>query len=113
MDSNEPGTGIVEPPKQAPKQQPKQEQPVTSTKAEVTAEAPKAASNKQREEIVRLLNNPVITSTEKAKGLTKVADYTEDVATKVITHLKKVISDREAEQDGAPEVAAEPAGFQK
>lgn len=82
-------------------------------KQEIAVEATVMATNKQKEELQSLLNDPVITSTEKAKGLTAISGYTEERATKAITKLKEVIADRKAEQDGAPEVALNYSPFRE
>jgi len=97
---------------------PKAEQPqaVAETKAmkavpaeaekQETAPAPAAssvkyASAKQKEEIIRLLNNPVITRQEKTKMLLNINKLDEERATQAIAKLKKVIEDREEEQNAA------------
>ncbi|RDC62257.1 hypothetical protein AHMF7616_00848 [Adhaeribacter pallidiroseus] len=61
----------------------------------------KYASAKQKEEIIRLLNNPVITRQEKTKMLLNINKLDEERATQAIVKLKKVIEDREDEQTAA------------
>jgi hypothetical protein len=72
----------------------------------VAAEAPvanavKYASAKQKEEIIRLLNNPVITRQEKTKMLLNINKLDEERATQAIAKLKKVIEDREDQSAAA------------
>jgi hypothetical protein len=60
------------------------------------SEAPvKFASARQKEEIIRLLNNPVITRQEKTKMLLNINKLDEERARQSIAKLKKVIDDRE------------------
>ncbi|QNF34300.1 hypothetical protein HUW51_16805 [Adhaeribacter swui] len=61
----------------------------------------KYASAKQKEEIIRLLNNPVITRQEKTKMLLNINKLDEERATQAIAKLKKVIEEREDEQTAA------------
>lgn len=82
--------------------------PVTpeETVSPVAAEAPvantvKYASAKQKEEIIRLLNNPVITRQEKTKMLLNINKLDEERATQAIAKLKKVIEDREDQSAAA------------
>ncbi len=73
------------------------------------AEAPKEeqsasvryASAKQKEEIIRLLNNPTITRQEKTKMLLNINRFDEERAAQAIEKLKKVIEDREDGQSAA------------
>ncbi|WP_207431321.1 hypothetical protein [Sabulibacter ruber] len=70
--------------------------------APVAEEAPvKYATAKQKEEIIRLLNNPVITRQEKTKMLLNINKLDEERAKQSITKLKKVIEEREHEQSAA------------
>lgn len=81
--------------------------PVEAEKQTESAPAPAAASSvkyasaKQKEEIIRLLNNPVITRQEKTKMLLNINKLDEERATQAIAKLKKVIEDREEEQTAA------------
>ncbi|TXK37893.1 hypothetical protein FVR03_14620 [Pontibacter qinzhouensis] len=59
------------------------------------------ASAKQKEEIIRLLNNPVITRQEKTKMLLNINRLDEERAAQAIEKLKKVIEDREDGQSAA------------
>ncbi len=88
------------------------EKKVTMKAAEANTEAPKAeaettstsvryASAKQKEEIIRLLNNPVITRQEKTKMLLNINRLDEERATQAIDKLKKVIEEREDGQSAA------------
>ena len=69
------------------------------------AESPSAsvryASAKQKEEIIRLLNNPVITRQEKTKMLLNINRFDEERAAQAIDKLKKVIEEREDGQSAA------------
>lgn len=79
--------------------------PVEAEKQPETTSAPAAsvkyASAKQKEEIIRLLNNPVITRQEKTKMLLNINKLDDERATQAIAKLKKVIEDREDEQTAA------------
>jgi hypothetical protein len=81
---------------------------VTTAAAEVpAAEAPAAtpvqyATASQKEEIIRLLNHPLITRQEKTKMLLNINRLDEERATQAIAKLRKAIEDRE----GATAVAA-------
>lgn len=90
------------------------EKKATMKAAEATTEAPKAeveaetasasiryASAKQKEEIIRLLNNPVITRQEKTKMLLNINRLDEERAKQAIDKLKKVIEEREDGQSAA------------
>lgn len=59
------------------------------------------ASAKQKEEIIRLLNNPTITRQEKTKMLLNINRFDEERAAQAIEKLKKVIEDREDGQSAA------------
>jgi len=72
----------------------------------VAAEAPlnnavKYASAKQKEEIISLLNNPVITRQEKTKMLLNINKLDEERAVQAIAKLKKVIEEREEQSAAA------------
>lgn len=93
------------------------EKKATMKAAEATKEAPKSqdapqeaetatasvkyASAKQKEEIIRLLNNPVITRQEKTKMLLNINRLDEERASQAIDKLKKVIEEREDGQSAA------------
>jgi len=81
--------------------QPAQSAPSEPEKADQkpVAIAIKYASAKQKEEIIRLLNYPVITRQEKTKMLLNINKLDEERATQAIAKLKKVIKERE---NGAP-----------
>ncbi|WP_233219020.1 hypothetical protein [Adhaeribacter arboris] len=106
---NEPGTGAVDPPKQVPITPPVQ----PSTQPESTSEGeeqPQTASKKyatqrQKEEIIRLLNNPVITRQEKTKMLLNINKLDVERADQAIAKLKKVIVNREEEERGGPAIS--------
>ncbi|MFT2008215.1 hypothetical protein ACMA1I_06030 [Pontibacter sp. 13R65] len=79
---------------------------VAAAATETAAEADKTpgvryASAKQKEEIIRLLNNPVITRQEKTKMLLNINRLDEERAAQAIDKLKKVIEDREDGQSAA------------
>ncbi|MFD2245613.1 hypothetical protein [Pontibacter ruber] len=59
------------------------------------------ASAKQKEEIIRLLNNAVITRQEKTKMLLNINRLDEERAAQAIDKLKKVIEEREDGQSAA------------
>lgn len=71
--------------------------------AATTAETPNTryASARQKEEIIRLLNNPVITREEKTKMLLNINRFDEARAADAIEKLKKVIEGREDGQASA------------
>lgn len=76
--------------------------PVPAIDAPETAETTvKYATAKQKEEIIRLLNNPVITRQEKTKMLLNINKLDEERAKQSIQKLRKVIEDREQEQAAA------------
>ncbi|MBJ6142175.1 hypothetical protein JAO77_02185 [Hymenobacter sp. BT559] len=76
---------------------------VTNTPAPTPAEAPAAeaaapvqyATASQKEEIIRLLNHPLITRQEKTKMLLNINRLDEERATQAIAKLRKAIEDRE------------------
>jgi hypothetical protein len=81
---------------------------VTEQPAPAVAEpqAPAAASStyataQQKEEIIRLLNHPVVTRQEKTKMLLNINKLDQERATQAITNLKKTIDDRENGQAAA------------
>ncbi|MBC6611846.1 hypothetical protein H8B15_13005 [Hymenobacter sp. BT507] len=88
-------------------------QPVAAPAPAVAAEAPamKAvpaeqpavtyASAAQKEEIIRLLNHPVITRQEKTKMLLNINRLDEERATQAVAKLKKAIDDRENGESAA------------
>ncbi len=59
------------------------------------------ASAKQKEEIIRLLNNPTITRQEKTKMLLNINRFDEERAAQAIEKLTKVIEEREDGQSAA------------
>ena len=59
------------------------------------------ASASQKEEIIRLLNHPVVTRAEKTKMLLNINRLDEERATQAIAKLKKAIDDRENGQTAA------------
>ncbi|WP_026463809.1 hypothetical protein [Adhaeribacter aquaticus] len=67
---------------------------VESVAAAPVENAVKYASAKQKEEIIRLLNNPVITRQEKTKMLLNINKLDEERANQVIVKLRKVIEER-------------------
>ncbi len=69
--------------------------------AEPETAAVKYASAKQKEEIIRLLNNPVVTRQEKTKMLLNINRLDEERAAQAIDKLKKVIEEREDGQSAA------------
>ncbi len=69
--------------------------------AESPAASVRYASAKQKEEIIRLLNNPVITRQEKTKMLLNINRFDEERASQAIDKLKKVIEEREDGQSAA------------
>ncbi|UPL50173.1 hypothetical protein [Hymenobacter sublimis] len=68
---------------------------------EAAAPATTYASASQKEEIIRLLNHPVITRPEKTKMLLNINRLDEERATQAIAKLKKAIDDRENGQTSA------------
>jgi hypothetical protein len=100
-------TGNVPTPAAAPSPAPvaaAEPQPVmramTTAPVEVVAEAPATtpvqyATASQKEEIIRLLNHPVITRQEKTKMLLNINRLDEERATQAIAKLRKAIEDRE------------------
>ncbi|MFD2785236.1 hypothetical protein [Hymenobacter rubripertinctus] len=78
--------------------------PAESAVAAVSEPAALAyASASQKEEIIRLLNHPVVTRAEKTKMLLNINRLDEERATQAIAKLKKAIDDRE---NGPTAVAA-------
>ena len=81
---------------------------VTNTPAESPAPAAEVAAPvqyataSQKEEIIRLLNHPLITRQEKTKMLLNINRLDEERATQAIAKLRKAIEDRE----GTPAAAA-------
>ena len=69
--------------------------------AEAPSTSVRYASAKQKEEIIRLLNNPVITRQEKTKMLLNINRFDEERAAQAIDKLKKVIEEREDGQSAA------------
>ena len=69
--------------------------------AELAAPAVAYASAAQKEEIIRLLNHPVITRPEKTKMLLNINRLDDERATQAIAKLKKAIEDRENGQAAA------------
>lgn len=79
-----------------------QEEPVQPNANEVDQPTSvKYASAKQKEEIIRLLNNPVITRQEKTKMLLNINKLDEERAVQVIAKLNKVIEEREEQAAAA------------
>ncbi|GAB2954899.1 hypothetical protein GCM10027048_20580 [Hymenobacter coalescens] len=81
----------------------KTEQPVPAV-AEPLAPAannPAYATAQQKEEIIRLLNHPVVTRQEKTKMLLNINKLDQERATQAIANLKKTIDDRENGQVAA------------
>ncbi|MGV3639141.1 MAG: hypothetical protein ACO1NZ_01405 [Adhaeribacter sp.] len=92
--------------KEAPKTQPAPEAPkapVAEAEPATVQEPPvlRYASAKQKEEIIRLLNNPMITRPEKTKMLLNINKLDEERAAQVITKLGKVIQERESQAAAA------------
>lgn len=88
---------------EAPKPQPAPKAPVAQAEPATVQEPPvlRYASAKQKEEIIRLLNNPMITRPEKTKMLLNINKLDEDRAAQVITKLAKVIQERESQAAAA------------
>ena len=75
-------------------QQPqKQQQPVKQAETPTSANG---VTSPQKEEIISLLNNPVIIKTEREKMLAGLGKLTQDQAGKAIQNLKDTIKHREA-----------------
>jgi hypothetical protein len=72
-----------------------------STDAPAEAAAVAYATASQKEEIIRLLNHPVITRPEKTKMLLNINRLDDERATQAIAKLKKAIEDRENGQAAA------------
>jgi hypothetical protein len=93
---------VAEPPVEALKQSPKAEAVETPPPvAEAAAQSIKYASAKQKEEIIRLLNNPMITRPEKTKMLLNINKLDEERAAQVIAKLGKVIEERVSQSAAA------------
>jgi len=78
--------------------------PMKAVPAEAAApevSAPAYATASQKEEIIRLLNHPVISRPEKTKMLLNINRLDEERATQAIAKLKKAIDDRENGQAAA------------
>ncbi|MCC9166343.1 hypothetical protein [Pontibacter harenae] len=73
----------------------------TTPEAEEQTTGVRYASAKQKEEIIRLLNNPVVTRQEKTKMLLNINRFDEERAAQAIEKLKKVIEEREDGQSAA------------
>lgn len=69
-----------------------------STNPEADAAPTRYATARQKEEIIRLLNNPVITRAEKTKMLLNINKLDEERATQSVDKLRRVIGEREVEQ---------------
>lgn len=65
------------------------------------ANNPAYATAQQKEEIIRLLNHPVVTRQEKTKMLLNINKLDQERATQAIANLKKTIDDRENGQVAA------------
>ena len=83
------------------------EQPVEQPAPAVAEPLAPAASNpayataQQKEEIIRLLNHPVVTRQEKTKMLLNINKLDQERASQAISNLKKTIDDRENGQVAA------------
>ena len=77
---------------------PPAERPATAAK--------KAATVKQKTELLLLLNNKVITNEEKNKMIENINGLDSDRASQSIAKLKKVIEERQGERDAAQQSAA-------
>jgi hypothetical protein len=98
----EPPLAVAEPPVEALKPSPKAEAVETPQPlAEAAAQSIKYASAKQKEEIIRLLNNPMITRPEKTKMLLNINKLDEERAAQVIAKLGKVIEERVSQSAAA------------
>ncbi|WP_245328243.1 hypothetical protein [Hymenobacter aquaticus] len=75
--------------------------PAEPVATEAAAPAVAYASAAQKEEIIRLLNHPVITRQEKTKMLLNINRLDEERATQAIAKLKKAIDDRENGESAA------------
>jgi hypothetical protein len=90
----------MEAPKAAPVAQPIMQASVNNEVPQVheTSTDVRYASAKQKEEIIRLLNNPVITRAEKTKMLLNINKLDDQRAQQSIDKLRQAISEREGEQ---------------
>jgi len=61
----------------------------------------KYATAKQKETLIRLLNNPVITRQEKTKMLLNINKLDQEIADKVAEKIKKIIEEREEQSAAA------------
>lgn len=73
-------------------------QPQAAAPVTEAAEDVRYASAKQKEDIIRLLNNPVVTRAEKTKMLLNINKLDEQRAQQSIDKLRRVIEEREGEQ---------------
>ena len=69
--------------------------PAEAPAAEVAAAPVQYATASQKEEIIRLLNHPLVTRQEKTKMLLNINRLDEERATQAIAKLRKAIEDRE------------------
>jgi hypothetical protein len=76
--------------KAAPKPEPVPTKPAAKTD-------PGEATSKQKEDIIRLLNNPVITQPEKTKMLLNLNKLNQERAAEAISKLTKVINERQTQ----------------
>jgi hypothetical protein len=67
---------------------------VPTEQEQAPAPAIKFATAKQKEEIIRLLNHPVITRQEKTKMLLNINKLDQDRADQAVVKLKQVIEER-------------------
>jgi len=77
------------------------EEPVPAEAETESTQSVRYASAKQKEEIIQLLNNPVITRQEKTKMLLNINRFDEERAAQAIDKLRKVIEERENGQSAA------------
>ena len=75
--------------------------PAAPVAAAADAPAPAYASATQKEEIIRLLNHPVVTRAEKTRMLLNINRLDEERATQAIAKLKQAIDERENGQTAA------------
>jgi len=67
----------------------------------ITVDNNRYATPGQKDEIIKLLNHPMITRQEKTKVLLGINQLNQDQGTRSINKLKKMIDDRELERSGA------------
>ena len=91
---------VSEEPKAAKAEAPKAEAAPAAPVAEPEPNV-KYATAKQKEEIIRLLNNVVITRQEKTKMLLNINKLDEERAAQAILKLRKVIEDREEQANAS------------